>query len=189
MAQELDPLSLIAKRKAEMEASRVKEKVERERLDAIAAERAKEEEELAIAERVIARLAQTNKPPALPPLPYGPAPTPAATTSIPQQPGQRAKIPAQGGAPRPEGIPTVPQMVTILLEEAERRGLRGLRSTEIMAGINDRWWPGVAVNLIMPTVYRCISAENWFEKEGKLIVRLRGGQPPNRHAGQLKLNG
>src|SRR5262245_26687195 len=51
-----DPLALIAKRKAEIEASRAREAEERARLDAEAAARAKEEEELAIAERVIARL-------------------------------------------------------------------------------------------------------------------------------------
>lgn len=171
MAQS-DPLSLIRKRKAEMAEQRAKEEAERARMEAAEAARAKEEEELAIAERVYARLA--GRP---------------AESKVSNTPTRRKASPAKDGTPRPPNIPTVPEMVTELLLEAEKRGLRGLTSSEIMAGIDSRWWPGVAVNLIMPGVYRAISKEYWFQKEGKLIVRLRGGQPPRRHASsaQLKL--
>jgi hypothetical protein len=167
-----DPLSLIRARKAEMAAQRAKEQAERARLDAEAAARAKEEEELAVAERVYARLA--GKP---------------VESLVSEETPERKSAPAAGGTPRPEGIPTVPEMVTQLLLDAEQRGARGLKSSEIMAGIDSRWWPGVSVNHVMPTVYRCISRNYWFAKEGKLIVRLRGGQPPRRHASssQLKL--
>ncbi|MDR3467321.1 MAG: hypothetical protein P4M07_15425 [Xanthobacteraceae bacterium] len=188
MAQELDPLALIAKRKAEMKASRAKERAERERLDAEAAALAKEEEEIAIAEKVFARLAltasgsMTASAELVKSIPSA-ADLPRRSSAAPR------KIPAQGGTARPAGIPTVPQMVTELLLDAEKRGLRGLRPSEIMVGINDRWWPGVSVNMIMPTVYRCIARDYWFEKDGKLIMRLRGGQPPNRGAAQLKLSG
>lgn len=165
-----DPLSLIRKRKAEMAALRAKEQAERARLDAEAAARAKEEEELAVAERVYARLAGKSV--------ESDGSTSAHTRKAP---------PATNGTPRPPGIPSVPEMVTELLLEAERRGKRGLTSTEIMAGIDARWWPGVAVNFVMPTVYRCISREYWFTKEDKIIIRLRGGQPPRRGRGQSQL--
>lgn len=182
-------LDLIAKRKAEIAASRAREQAERARLDAEAAARAKEEEEIAIAERVIARLRASGQS-----IPTSTAEKPVrerARLDAAVTPDPAAKIPAANGTPRPEGIPTVPQMVTELLLEAEKNGKRGLRSTEIMSGINARWWPGVATNLIMPTVYRCIARDYWFAKEGKLIVRLRGGQPPRRGgagADQLKLD-
>lgn len=185
MSDSTTDLDLIAKRKAEIAASRAREQAERARLDAEAAARAKEEEEIAIAERVIARLRASGQ--AIPTQAVEKVPEPATAPE-----DRAAKIPAANGSPRPEGIPTVPQMVTELLLEAEKIGKRGLRSTEIMAGINARWWPGVATNLIMPTVYRCIARDYWFAKEGKLIVRLRGGQPPKRGSvgtGQLKLNG
>lgn len=181
MAQ--DPLSLIAKRKAEMEASRAKEQAERARLDEEAAARAKEEEEIAIAEKVFARLAQKEA-----------APEQSSTAGSSTQEASAAaksaaltKIPAAGGSKRPKGIPTVPQMVIQLLEDAEARGLKGLKSNEIMEGINSRWWPGVSVNLVMPTVYRCISRDYYFGKQGKLIVRLRDRDPPKRDGEQLKL--
>jgi hypothetical protein len=78
-------------------------------------------------------------------------------------------------------------MVTESLLAAEREGKRGLTSAEIMAAIDAKYWPGVAVNAIMPTVYRCIARKYWFEKEDKIFVRLRGGQPPRR-TGELNLN-
>jgi hypothetical protein len=102
---------------------------------------------------------------------------------------QHPKVPALGGAPRPPNTPTVPHMMLALLLEAEKRGAKGLTSNEIMIGINDRWWPGVAVNLIMPTVYRCISKKHFFAKKDKLIVRRDdGGQPSRRVGGPDLLN-
>lgn len=178
MAQSNDPLSLIQRRKAEMEASRLKEKAERERLDAEAAARAKEEEELEIAERVLARLAQHTSPP-----PRRPA---TISKAVPTK-----KIPATGGTPRPANIPSVAEMVTELLLDTEKAGRRGLTSSEIMAGIDARWWPGVSVNLILPTLYRAIKRNYWFKKDGNLFIRLPDGQPPKRGAGanqQLKLD-
>src|SRR6202035_5169440 len=109
-----------------------------------------------------------------PATPAPPAPTTSRVVPASGKPAVAKKIPAAGGTPRPEGIPTVPQMVTLLLEHAEKHGRRGLTSTEIVAGIDKAWWPGVSVNLIMPTVYRCISKGYWFEKEDKIIVRTRG---------------
>lgn len=178
-------LELIRKAKAEMEASRAKEQAERERVDA---ERAKEAERLAIAEQVFAELAKKAAKVAAP-MPLAttwPAATPAPAT--PAAPAPAKKIPAAGGTSRPTGIPTVPQMVTLLLERAEKDGKRGLTSTEIMAGIDSAWWPGVSVNLIMPTIYRCISKGYWFEKQGNLFMRMRGGQPTKRGMDELKLD-
>jgi hypothetical protein len=168
-----DPLSLIRKRKAEMAAQRERENAERARLDAEASARAKEEEELAVAERVYARLA-------------GKAQISSASNSAAVAPHQKgaAKV---GGSPRPPGLPTVPEMVTKLLLEAEQGGKRGLTSSEIMAGIHSKWWPGVSINLIMPTVYRAMSKGYWFTKEDRLIMRLRDGQPPRRGGGQSQL--
>jgi hypothetical protein len=159
-------------------ASQAREQAERARLDAEAAARAKEEEEIAIAEHVIARLRANGEQRV--PAPAEPASAWSATPAPSWSAGGSAKIPAANGTPRPDGIPTVPQMVTILLQEAEQAGKPGLHSTEIMQAINDRWWPGVATNLVMPTVYRCISRQYWFAKRGKLIVRLRDAAPPKR---------
>jgi hypothetical protein len=166
-----DPLALIRKRKAEMAAAAAKERAERERMDAA---RAKEAEELAIAEKVLARLAAGNEAP------------PKEKIDV-TKPLGNGKIPTTDGTPRPKGIPTVAEMVTELLLIAEKKGKRGLTRNEIMAGIDARWWPGVAVNMVIPTMYKSISKGYWFTKEGDLFMRLRGGQPPKRpRADQLK---
>ena len=83
-------------------------------------------------------------------------------------------------------------MVTKLLLEAEQAGKRGLTAAEIMHGIDERWWPGVSVNMILPTVYRSIKRNYWFQKEGDIFTRLRGGRPPDRRRAQgtqLKFGG
>jgi hypothetical protein len=49
------------------------------------------------------------------------------------------KIPQDHGTPRPDGIPTVPEMVTELLLEAESKGLRGLSSRDILLGIDAKF--------------------------------------------------
>lgn len=186
-------MTLIARRKAELEASRAREKAERARLDAEAEARAKEEEELAIAERVLARLRNDSASlPASASSSTG-VPTPKLIATISDfklaafANDPPFKAPASGGASRPGGIPTVPQMVALLLSEAQQRGLKGLNSGQIMKGINDRWWPGVSVNLIMPTVYRCIARKYWFAKEGKLVVLRPDSQPSRRVGGGADL--
>ncbi len=174
MAQDTDSLALIRKRKAEIEAQAAQEQAERDRLDEAAAARAKEEEELAIAERVLARLAGAN------------ATTPAATEPVKSTTGKKRYW---SSSARPVGIPSVPEMVNTLLLDAEKAGKAGLKSREIVDGIADRWWPGVSANMIMPTVYKSISKNHWFVKEGDLIKRLRGGQPPKRlKSDQLRLD-
>src|ERR1700722_17580447 len=109
MSTELDPLALIRKAKAEMEASRAKDQAERERVDA---ERAKEEQRLAIAEQVFAELAEKAKSGATPPKPAEAPMAPRVRAKL-AEPSTK-KIPAAGGPSLPEGIPTVPQMVTLL---------------------------------------------------------------------------
>jgi hypothetical protein len=177
MVNELDPLSLIRKAKAEMEASRLKEKADRERRDA---ELDREEARLAIAEQVyaelVAKAAESLQQPAAPPPVAPPPATPSASGTTPttkSEPSVTKKIPAAGGTPRPPNIPTVPDMVTLLLEHAEKNGRAGLTSTELMAAIDSVWWPGVSVNLIMPTVYRCISKGHRFKKQGNIFIRKR----------------
>ncbi len=195
MNQNRSPLELIRRRKAALADARAKEEAERHRLDAEAAARAKEEEEIAIAERVYQRLAEESDfslDPLEPVQSPGKMPWEANVEPVAASPetlsalrvnhGHAYKPPATGGSQRPEGLPTVPQMVTALLIEAERAGNRGLNSAEIMAGVDAKYWPGVSVNMIMPTIYRCIARNHWFKKQGKLFVRIPGGQPISRNS-------
>jgi hypothetical protein len=193
-----DPLTLIRQRKAALAAKRAEDDAKRAALEAEAAARAKEEEEIAIAERVYERLAKeaaAEQPTEIGEVEVIDRALVSSTSATERLATLRErlrvearnppKIPAVGGTPRPEGIPTVPQMVTLLLREAENAGQLGLTSAEIMQGIDREWWPGVSVNMVMPTVYRCISRKYWFEKQDKLIRRLRGGQPKRRDMSEL----
>ncbi|WP_315756364.1 MULTISPECIES: hypothetical protein [unclassified Bradyrhizobium] len=179
MANVTDPLELLRARKAKIEELRAKEAAERARLEALAAKRAKEEEEVAMVERVLARWADENAS-QVATADAGSADDNPESASGSVEASVLPRRPPGLGSPRPEGIPTVPEMVTRLLLDAEQQGKRGLTSAEILEGVEKRWWSGVPSNAIMPTVYRCIAKEHWFSKEGKLFVRLRGGQPPRR---------
>ena len=68
------------------------------------------------------------------------------------------------GTPRPEGIPTIWEMLQIVLNEAPEHTLTG---DDIMECIASRWWPGVSRNNILPSAYR-------FAKQGRLKQMGRG---------------
>jgi hypothetical protein len=89
------------------------------------------------------------------------AATDAAAASIPRL-----------STPRPSGIPTTPQMLDILLAEAERAGKQGLVGRDLVVGIRQRWWPGVGWNSILPTAFALV-AKGRLDRKGKLFVRLR----------------
>ncbi|WP_426315300.1 hypothetical protein ACN9MF_08435 [Methylobacterium fujisawaense] len=82
------------------------------------------------------------------------------------------------GTARPEGIPTVAEMVDTLLRETEERGKKGLTGQEIVKAIDERWWPGVDQNNILPTALRHVK-QNRLGRDGPLYVRLksRGHHP------------
>jgi hypothetical protein len=87
-------------------------------------------------------------------------------------------IPAKG-TPRPNGLPTVPEMATALLQEAEQRGISGLTGRQIMDGIAARWWPGVGWSSVLPTILRGIrEGRGPFEKDGDKI-RLKKSEGSN----------
>jgi len=63
------------------------------------------------------------------------------------------------GKPRPEGIPTIFEMVAFVLKEA---GNEGLTAGQIVERVRLRYWPGLANAQFQPSLYR-------FKKEGRLI--------------------
>ena len=71
------------------------------------------------------------------------------------------------GPSRPEGAPTLFEMTTQVLANAEARGRPGLKGTEIVSEISKEFWPGVTGPQILPTVYR-------FAKKGRIIKKGNG---------------
>ncbi len=55
----------------------------------------------------------------------------------------------KSGPPRPEGIPTIFEMVTEFLNQAPD----GLTYQQIVDAIRDKYWPGVKPRQITPSIY------------------------------------
>jgi hypothetical protein len=77
------------------------------------------------------------------------------------------------GSPRPMGIPTTRKMIHLLLAEAKGAGLVGLSGRQLVLAINDRWWPGVGSNDIIPDAYRLVRSGD-LTRQGPLFVRSVG---------------
>lgn len=82
------------------------------------------------------------------------------------------------GRPRPDGIPTIFEMVGFVLKDA---GSNGLSGQEIIERIRARYWPGLASQQIMPSAYR-------FVKEGRLEKRGAKFFLANKHNGSASLS-
>lgn len=55
---------------------------------------------------------------------------------------------------KPEGIPTVPEMIVTLLKEAQASGSRGMSAKDLLDGIAKRWWPDAKSDTVAPTAWR-----------------------------------
>ena len=64
---------------------------------------------------------------------------------------------AKLGPPRPEGLPTLFEMVETVLDEA----VDGLTGRQIVEAIGEKHWPGVRGRQILPSIYG-------FSKQGRL---------------------
>jgi hypothetical protein len=82
-------------------------------------------------------------------------------TEIKPKGANEKKVNKLKSKPRPEGIPTTPEMMRLAIIDANKRGLLGMTGQELYEYIGKTWWPGVDPNLIKPTAWR-------LEKEGRL---------------------
>lgn len=105
-----------------------------------------EQKELEIAERVFARLTGAQR---------------VAAGSADEQP---AKAHA---TTKPEGTPSVPEMIMILLWEAREAGAAGLEPKEMTARIAEAWWPDVRGDAVSPIAWR-MWKRGQLEKDGSI---------------------
>jgi hypothetical protein len=68
---------------------------------------------------------------------------------------------------KPEGIPTMPQMILEALYEAKARGVRGLEPKEITNFIAERWWPAVTINAVGPIAWRMHKGDRLSKRQSK----------------------
>ena len=170
-------LELIMKRRTAITVERARLKQERQRIDADEAKLAAEESELAVAQRVFSRLSEA-KPDAVDDTPDL-ADRIRATLDM----GEDISIP-KNGSDRPRGIPTVPEMLDIILADAERAGKEGLVGRDLVVQIDKRWWRGVGWNDILPTAAR-LAKKNRLGRNGSLYTRAvaPAAASPNGSAG------
>jgi hypothetical protein len=68
------------------------------------------------------------------------------------------------GAPRPEGIPSLFEMTSSIIQSAVDAGKLGLKGREIVDEIGNRFWPGVQPHQVLPAIYG-------FAKNGRLVKK------------------
>jgi hypothetical protein len=105
-----------------------------------------QERDLEVAERVLAALEEDTEPVAAP---EEAAPTAAESTG------------------KPEGIPTMPEMIFEALKDAKARGLKGLEPKDITAFIAGKWWPDVKINNVGPIAWRLYKSERLAKRQSK----------------------
>lgn len=151
-----------------LERERARLQEERARLTAAQAKLVQDEAELEIAERVFKRL--------------------AGKTGLLDEVDAEEEARKEGisipknGTRRPNGVPTTRKMIDEVLEESERLGKDGLIGRDLVIGINDRWWPGVGWNDVLPEASRLVR-NNQLARVNGLYMRV--GSPG--HARQLEL--
>jgi hypothetical protein len=72
---------------------------------------------------------------------------------------------SRSGSPRPDGVPTLPEMIRLVLMAAAKEGEPALTGAQIRDRIAKRWWPGVGHNLVTPTAWR-LADTGRLKKEG-----------------------
>ena len=119
---------------------------EEERLTQRLRELHDEKRDLEIAKRVLARL-------------HGPA------ESQGHHIGARAA--AEDGGAKPDGTPTVPEMISEVLADVQRIGMKGLEPALISDSIAKKWWPDVRRESISSIAWR-MWKRGQLEKDGPL---------------------
>jgi hypothetical protein len=71
------------------------------------------------------------------------------------------------GPPRPEGIPSNFDMISMVLKSAEKEGKKGLTANETVEEIGRRYWPGIQSPQIISFIYQ-------FAKRGRLSKSDKG---------------
>ncbi|KPH74593.1 hypothetical protein [Bosea vaviloviae] len=135
-------LTLIRRRRAEIEG-------EITRLQTRVQELQADYRDLAIAERVIAKLTGDA------------GGTPSASV---EQPSARPS----GG--KPDGTPKVTDMIVSVLEDARKEGLRGLEPKDMATRIAQRWWPDVRPDDVNGIAWRMWKREHLVKDDAVYML-------------------
>jgi hypothetical protein len=68
---------------------------------------------------------------------------------------------------KPDGLPTMPEMIIEALKDAKARGLKGLEPRDITNFIAAKWWPDVKINNVGPIAWRLYKSERLAKRQAK----------------------
>jgi len=71
---------------------------------------------------------------------------------------------------KPEGIPTMPDMIIEALKDAKAKGQRGLEPKQMADFIAAKWWPGVTINAVGPIAWRMYSKERLSKRQSRYFL-------------------
>jgi hypothetical protein len=134
-------LTPILEKKAALEAERNRIKT---RLDMIDIEIADHETAIRIFQRVTGKVEQKLQP----------------SKHVKKQKLEKQSLPT-----KPDGVPTIPEMITTILERAAAQGHRALQPKFFLRLIQSEWWPEAPSEHIGPTLWRMAKAGR-LNKEG-----------------------
>jgi hypothetical protein len=75
------------------------------------------------------------------------------TEIVPPNAETAVETPPENGN-KPEGIPSIPDMITEAVRDALERGDKGVEPVMMTAFIRARWWPGVSPEKVSPIAWR-----------------------------------
>jgi hypothetical protein len=71
---------------------------------------------------------------------------------------------------KPEGLPTMPEMILAALKDAKAKGQRGLEPKDMAAYIATKWWPGVPINAVGPIAWRMYSKDKLTKRQARYFL-------------------
>jgi hypothetical protein len=73
-------------------------------------------------------------------------------------------------AGKPEGIPTMPEMIVEALKDAKAKGQRGLEPKQMADFIAAKYWPTVTINAVGPIAWRMYSKERLAKRQSRYFL-------------------
>lgn len=124
--------------------------------------------DLAVAERVLMNLVEMEgKSAAMVSGSFALSGTLKPPDPIPPEPPE--PIDPQGSTRKPDGIPTMPDMILTILTDEYAKGVRGLEPREMTNIISHRWYPGVTTDSVGPIAWRMFK-RGQLRKDGALYL-------------------
>jgi hypothetical protein len=87
---------------------------------------------------------------------------------------------------KPEGIPSIPDMITEAIRNAHARGDKGMEPIMMTAFIRARWWPGVSPEKVNPIAWR-MWKRGQLSKNGSAYALPRPNKARTNGAGRTEV--